>query len=153
MTIPGLVLVALAAGSLPAHATLGGDLSSVAADQSVMHAQASEVASAAYTDHVLRLPDGIIVHEFVNASGQVFQVTWSGRGHRPNMNQLLGAHVVRMQAPDHRSGPMSRHAEVERADVVIHSAVRARFFTGSAHIPALIPSTLSGPVAVAADGG
>ena len=144
----GLLTLALAGASPAAQATLGGDTASVDADQAAFHAQASVVTATGYTDHVLRLPDGLVVHELVNAGGHVFQVTWSGRGHRPDMVRLLGAYAPRMATPDRPTGPMSRHADVVRPEIEIHSAVHARFFSGSAHVPGLSPSELSGPVAV-----
>ena len=65
--------------SLPAQAALGQNVSTVGNDQVLMHATAHSASSqAAYTVHLLTLPSGTVVREYVAPSGTVFGVAWAG---------------------------------------------------------------------------
>jgi hypothetical protein len=143
--------LAIMATSLSAQATLGGDGASVLADQSAMHATMTAKTEAAYTDYALTLPNGIVVHEFVNPSSHVFEVTWYGKDHRPDMSQILGSYVSRFQGQGKVSRPTSRRADRVESDLEIHSAVRNRVFSGTAHVPALLPENMSTPIRVPAE--
>ncbi|WP_165795002.1 DUF2844 domain-containing protein [Solimicrobium silvestre] len=146
------ISLAMLAISFSAHATLGEQAASVTADQSALHATMTATVGTSYTDYALTLPKGLVVHELVNPAGRVFEVTWSGRGQRPDMAQLLGTYVTRFtrqtQAGQVTGKPTDRHMDRVESDLVIHSAVRNRFFSGTAHIPGMIPDTMSGPVKV-----
>jgi hypothetical protein len=87
-----LAIAAVALASLPAFATLGGNSASVVADQKAFQATMKTSEQSGYTDYSLTLANGIIVHEFVNSANQVFEVTWNGKGMRPDMKQLLGSY-------------------------------------------------------------
>ncbi len=134
--------------SLSAHATLGGNAASVVKDQSALGATVTTTARNGYTDYALSLPRSGVVHEFVNQAGRVFEITWSKRGSRPNMNQLLGDYATRFSGKKNGGAPTSRHADRVESDFELHSKVVNRYFSGTAHIPGLIPVTLSGPVAL-----
>jgi hypothetical protein len=67
------------------------------------------------------------------------------------MYQLLGGYAERMAVPANAVRPMARHSDIVFPDLVIHSAVHARFFSGSAHLPTMIPKSLSGPIPVPVD--
>ena len=133
-----------------AQAALGGDAASVAADQAAWGASLAVSAASGYTDYVLQLPRGLVVHEFVNASGLVFEVTWSGKGHRPDMARLLGAWQGRMVATAGGARATARRVDLVASDLVIHSALHSRWFSGTAHLPAQLPASLTGPLAVPA---
>ena len=62
--LTGIALVTLGL-CLPAFAALGGDLSSVQADQAHMKASLKTTIGQAYTVHEIKSPMGTIVHEFV----------------------------------------------------------------------------------------
>lgn len=159
--VAGLVLSAS-----PAFAALGGDAESVAADAAAWHATTTQSIVDGYTDNRLVLPRGLVVHEFVNGAGRVFEVTWSGKGGRPDMSRLLGAYADRWvesgtsasaassasasaSASARRGpGPIARHAERADADFALHSAVHNRYFTGSAHVPSQLPAALHVPLPV-----
>jgi hypothetical protein len=143
----GLILASIAL-SFSAHATLGGDGASVTADQTALHATVKITPEANYTDYALTQPDGVVVHEFVNTASHVFEVTWRGLGHRPDMEQILGQYAERFHGQSKVSRPMNRHADRVESDLEIHSAVRNRYFTGTAHIPGLLPESLSTAVRV-----
>ena len=137
--------------SLPAFATLGGNSATVLADQAAFGASLAKNTTAGYTDYTLTLPSGIIVHEFVNATDQVFEVTWNGKGTRPDMKQLLGPYFNQTITAPKKGHPTLRRADIAGSNVEIHSAVVNRVFSGTAHIPSKIPSTLNGPVNVPND--
>jgi hypothetical protein len=134
--------------SQSAFAALGGDVASITADQKAMDATLTSNTESAYVDYVLMLKNGIVVHEFVSA-GQVFQVTWSGKGAKPDMNQLLGKYASSYPGNDGSAhSPTERNSRVERSDFVMHSSVQNRFFSGSAHVPDLLPVGMQAPLNV-----
>jgi hypothetical protein len=141
---------AVALAPVCAQAALGGDAASVAADQSAWGAGLAVATAPGYTDYALQLPRGLVVHEFVNAAGLVFEVTWSGKGHRPDMARLLGAWQGRMVAMAGGARATARRADLVASDLVIHSALHSRWFSGTAHLPAQLPASLAGPLAVPA---
>jgi len=132
--------------SFSAHAALGGNSDSVRRDQIVLRANLTVTEMNGYKDFGLALPTGGSVHEFVSPSGRVFEITWSKKGSRPDMNQLLGEYIERFSGQVNGGGPTSRHADRIDADFVLHSKVLNRYFSGTAHIPSLIPNSLHGPV-------
>jgi len=146
--VAGLAIMAM---PLSASATLGGDGASVLADQSALHATMTIKAEAGYTDYALTQPNGVVVHEFVNPSSHVFEVTWSGMGRRPDMEQILGTYATRFHGTAKVSRPVSRRADRVEDDLVVHSAVRNRYFSGTAHVPALLPEHMSAPIRVPAE--
>ncbi|HXA48311.1 MAG TPA: DUF2844 domain-containing protein [Burkholderiaceae bacterium] len=154
-----LAFAAVAFVSLPAFATLGGNSVSVTADQTALQASMSKSEKTGYTDYALTLANGIIVHEFVNSANQVFEVTWNGKGMRPDMKQILGSYFSRFgtnanatqSAQKNEQRPTTRHVERVGANFEMHSAVHNRLFSGTAHIPSMIPTSLSGPLSVPAE--
>lgn len=147
-----LAWLALACYGAPAWAALGGDRASVEADQAALSATLATHAEQGYTDYALSLPSGVVVHEFVNGNGQVFEVTWNGKGVRPDMRQILGGYFDRLQGSNANASasrsPLARRADHVSADVEFHSVVRNRWFSGTAHLPAQLPSSLSQALAV-----
>ncbi len=147
-----MVLVAMSISSVSAYATLGGDSSSVNADQSALGAAITTQADKNYADNILMLPDGSVVHELVNGSGKVFEITWNSRAHRPDMEQLLGSYVSRFNGTGkHHHNPTAHQAKRADADLVIVSNRVHRQFSGVAYLPALLPDNTTGPVSVASE--
>jgi hypothetical protein len=140
------ICIALMFTSLSANAALGSNVASVLKDQTALGATVKMTTHDGYTDYALTLPNGGFVHEFVSPSGLVFEITWSKRGSRPDMNQLLGDYVSHFSGKTNGGTPTSRHADRVDSDFELHSKVVNRYFSGTAHIPTLIPATLSGPV-------
>jgi Protein of unknown function (DUF2844) len=148
LSVSLLFALALLVNIPPAFATLGEGVASVAADQQALHADLSIDKTDAYTDYVLQLPQDLTVHEFVNTAGVVFEVTWSGKGRRPDMHQLLGSYFEYLNAPVDHARSRSRKVEVTAAQIVIHSEAYARFFKGAAYLPTRLPASFSGPISV-----
>ena len=131
--------ILLLALSLRAFAGLGGDESSIQADQAQMHASRRTTAAAAYTVHELQAPTGHLVREYVSPSGTVFGVAWQGPT-KPDLRQLLGSHFDELK-------PAAPAARVRRGPVVIHQpglvfemGGHVRAFAGRAYIPEQVPA-------------
>jgi len=127
----------------PSWAVLGGDVSSIQVDQTRMRAQReSRAAVREGTVHELRMPDGSSIRQFVNANGIVYAVAWSTRL-KPDFAQMLGRHAADFEAgvaAVSRSPGLTRSAEVDRGDLVVHSSGRPGAFVGQAWLKSLLPS-------------
>ena len=138
-----LALVALLPVT-PAFAELGGRAETVQADQMRMRAGLRQVTMATHVRHELALPNGATVHEYTNASGQVFAIRWSGPG-KPDLRSLLGSHFAELQAADasqsSRFGRLMRRPLIlDNPDLKIESSGHMGYFRGLAWLPALLPA-------------
>lgn len=93
--------------------------------------------AARYTIVQHPLDSGTTVQEFVDGSGVVFAVSWSGP-FLPDLKELLGTHFDAMAA----QGPGAQHARLalKTADAVIVSTGRMGAFEGRAWLPARLPA-------------
>jgi Protein of unknown function (DUF2844) len=129
--------------SLPvvAFAALGGDESSVQADQAQMHASLRTTHNAAYTLHELQAADGHVVREYVSPSGSVFGLAWQGPS-KPDLQQLLGTHFDEyMQAAQAALAKRRGHGPlvVNLPGMVVVSGGHMRAFSGRAYLPQMLP--------------
>lgn len=122
-----------------AWATLGGmgsdkATAALSGTESVITPSAGKTyAVHAYTDR-----SGVNVKEYVSATGVVFAVTWKGPT-LPDMKHLLGVYFERYA--DALSRQQNRkYASVVQAQLVFTSTGGARFFTGYAYDPRLMPT-------------
>jgi len=67
---------------------------------------------------------------------------------RPDMKQILGNYFQHFGVQEKERRPLSRHADRIGTNFAFHSEVHNRWFSGTAHVPSMMPSTLSGPLAV-----
>lgn len=129
-----------------AQAELGGTASSVAADQRQMSARRSSFSRAGYTLHELTRPNGGAVHEFANAGGMVFAVTWSGPG-KPDLRSLLGRYFSAFQANSlataRRMHGLRQPPRTAPADLQIQVGGHMGWFHGVAFVPSLAPPGFS----------
>jgi Protein of unknown function (DUF2844) len=124
--------------ALPAQATLGQDVVTVDRDQARMHASAHVVTThAAYTVHLLRLPSGTAVREYVAPGGIVFGVAWEGPT-LPDLKATLGLAFDQYVAVSatRRTSP----ATVSNSHLVIVSGGHLRAFAGHAYVPQAVPA-------------
>src|SRR5664279_5261552 len=121
-----------------AQATLGEDADSVAADQFRLHAKLQVVQKEKHAIHELQVPAGGNIRQFVNESGKVFAVSWSG-GWRPNLRDLMGKHYERYlaAAKERRMGRGPVRIEIPGLVVVMGGHQRA--FFGHAYLTDLVP--------------
>jgi hypothetical protein len=134
------VVVALSLGaSHEAHATLGGDLGSIAADEHVLTATRAVQKLASGERHDLALPSGTIVHEYVS-NGVVFAITWQGPA-VPDLQTLLGAYFA--QLASHVASGSHHSMRFVGNDFVMRSMGHGRSHSGRAWVPSLVPSGLN----------
>ena len=142
----GLVALAVLVMLLaqPLFAALGGDRASVDNDRIHLEASLRIVPYAGYSVHQLRAANGIIVREYISASGTVFGVAWEGPWF-PDMRQLLGSYFEEYeQALRPASGTRGVRGpiQVELPDLVVHAGGHPRAFFGQAYIPEKLPKTV-----------
>lgn len=126
--------------SAPSFAALGGDVSSVLADQSQMKAQRRVTRMTAYSIHELQSQTGTTVREFVSPEGKVFGVAWQGQS-LPNFQQVLGSYYDQFiqNAPRQRKhGPVT----IQTPGLVLQSGGHMRALTGRAYVPEMVPSSV-----------
>src|SRR3954447_6825055 len=129
-----LVLLSFSASGF---AALGGDVSSVQADQAHMRAQRRVTQTPTYSLHEMQAQSGTVVREFVSPQGKVFGVTWHGSS-VPDLQQLLGSYYAEFihAAPVRRShGPVS----IQTPNFIIQSGGHQRALAGRAYIPEMLP--------------
>jgi hypothetical protein len=78
-----------------AHATLGGDVVSIAVNHQHLGGEQRVLKLASGERHELQLPSGIVVHQYVSSTGAVYAVAWSGP-RMPDLRELLGAYFPKM---------------------------------------------------------
>lgn len=140
-----LAVAALAALflSAPAFAVLGGDAATVQADSARMKADAHRVnRDDRYTVHIITLPSGTRVREYVSPQGKVFGVAWQGPV-RPDLQQLMGSYF-----DDYAQGVRSKRTRrqatrIEERDLVVTMGGHARALTGRAYVKSLLPQDVA----------
>jgi hypothetical protein len=125
--VAGIAFLALVL-PFPAPASLGGDITTVQADQMRMHE--------------IQAPNGVAVREFVSPAGKVFGVAWQGTTH-PDLRQVLGTYfdqfrqavqTERSRHPGH--GPLS----IQTPGLVVQLGGHMRAFAGRAYVPQMMPT-------------
>jgi hypothetical protein len=100
-------------------------------------------ASSAYTENVVTLDSGTVVHEFVaTATNLVFKVTWSGP-RLPNFQDILGSYSARYLTPSATSNVKLRglgHSGLSASDLVVQSFGRLGHFYGYAYLSSAVPA-------------
>jgi hypothetical protein len=130
----------------PASAALGGDVSSVQADQARMQAAVTPVASSPdFNIHEMRAATGVTVREYVSPAGTVFAVSWEGPS-MPDLKQLLGDYFATYMdaaqaARKKRNGRAPLH--IETSTLVVEQGGHPRAFTGRAYVPQLMPARVA----------
>lgn len=122
-----------------ASAALGEHEASVQADAQAAHGSIKMQDRGTYHMQEILMPSGTKVHEFINAGGQVFAVTWQGPT-MPNLRQTLGKYFDDYVAAEQIKHPVRRHIEIHRDDLVVESAGHMRAFSGRAYLPQAVPS-------------
>jgi hypothetical protein len=143
--LPALTLAfALASLSLPLplSASLGGDVSSVQADQAKLQASLQTTSKDRYDVHEMRAPNNVVVREFVSPAGKVFGVAWQGPT-RPDLQQLLGPYFETfMQAAKSQKAHHVGHNPllIQTPGLVVQLSGHTRAFFGKAYLPQQIPA-------------
>jgi hypothetical protein len=141
-TVASMTLVALGL-SVPASASLGGDLSSVQTDQARMRGAVIRIANGnTYTVHEMRAASGTTVREFVSQAGTVFAVAWQGPS-IPDLRQVLGMYFApyaqaALAAQRKRAGHGPQ--KIEENGLVVEQGGHPRAFAGRAYVTQFVPA-------------
>ena len=134
-------LFALLLLPFPALASLGGDVTTVQADQAKMQGSLRTSSNNAYTLHEIQSSTGVAVKEYVSTSGKVFAVTWQGPFH-PDLRQLLGTYFDQFEqaeqaqrAQRHGHGPLL----IQLPGLVVVMGGHMNSLIGRAYIPQGMP--------------
>lgn len=127
-----------------AIAALGAHASTINSEKAQARAQVQSFKMPDHMRYELVLPNGGSVHEFANAAGDIFAVTWSGPG-KPDLRTLLGGHFGRLQEASGvgRARMLRQPAQVNRADIQIQTGGHMGYFWGVAYLPSLAPAGFS----------
>jgi Protein of unknown function (DUF2844) len=133
------LLVCLSA--LPARAALGGDVSSIDADQAQMKGSVELKQSSAYVIHQIKSSSGTTVREYVSSGGTVFAVAWNGP-FLPDLQQLLGNYFDQYSAgvKADKASYIGRHPlNVQLPGLVVQMTGHVRDYHGRAYLPSQVP--------------
>jgi hypothetical protein len=122
-----------------AHATLGGNVASVVSNQQQLGATHQVLKLAIGERHELQLPSGIVVHEYVSASGAVYAITWHGP-RKPDLRELLGPYFAQLAQRSSQAKLGHHHMLLEGSDLVIQSNGHRGTSSGRAWVPSLVPA-------------
>ena len=131
--------------TVPAFATLGGDVSSVELDRARMNATVTITEANGYSVHEIKDSHGSIVREYVSSDGRVFGIAWQGPFF-PDMRQLLGTYFQQYLAgvkAQHDAGPGRRPLNIQQPSLVVYNAGHMRSFHGRAYDPGLLPEGIT----------
>jgi len=134
--LAALLASGLSAGA--AHARLGEDASSVAADQLRWQAKVQVVQKPGHAVHDMQMPAGASIRQFVSDAGKVFAVSWSG-GWRPDLRDLMGPHYDRYVAAARQQRRGRGPLRVELPGLVVVMGGHPRAFFGHAYLTDLVP--------------
>jgi hypothetical protein len=137
LRLAGLTTLLLVSG-LFARAELGGNVSSVQADEVRLQGTRQVTEANGFTVHEISTPVGATVREYVSPGGSVFGISWEGPW-LPDMRQLLGAYYEQyaqaVQKKTVRRGPLL----IEEPGLVVEMGGHARSFFGRAYLPQAMP--------------
>ncbi len=138
-----LAAVAGLAVAPAAHAGLGEGVASVARDHATLHAQvANVVPMQAYDLHEMTSRDGSRVREYVTRAGTVFAVTFNTRT-MPDLKALLGDRYAEYVAVTNARRTNHKVFAISTPSLVLQIVKLPRGFSGSAHVPTLLPEGFS----------
>ena len=129
----------LALCSVQAQAHLAGDIGSIASEQTLWNATQTFSTASGYALYTLTTPQGVVVREYVNATGLVFAVGWDGPL-PPDVQTLLGSYYpLYAQALARKA----RTVSIQQNGVVIESGGMMRAFFGRAYLSDQLPLGVS----------
>lgn len=139
-----MVAMTTLATAFPAWAALGGDISSIQADQLQMRGSRRAIVAQSYTVHEIQAANGTVVREYASPDGIVFAVAWHGPW-MPDLRQILGSYFEQYSqaVQSQRNGRLVRRAVViQEPGLIVQSGGHPRSFAGKAYIPAMLPTNL-----------
>jgi hypothetical protein len=140
--VPRLLILAVSFVCTPAaHAALGGDAASIAADAAQLRGVEQQSMGPSFGMVAITTDNGILVHEFVDDSGLVFAVNWSGPA-VPDLRGLLGSYFASYASVLSGLPNPGRQRAIHAitADLVVVCGGHLRAYTGLAYLPARVPA-------------
>ncbi|HZW93777.1 MAG TPA: DUF2844 domain-containing protein [Candidatus Eremiobacteraceae bacterium] len=143
----GLLMAAvILATAFPARAALGGDASTIQADQVHMQGSRRAIAAESYTVHEIQGASGTVVREYFSSPGIVFAVSWHGPW-QPDMRQILGSYfepyAQAVQSQRNITSRLGRRPVViNQPGLIVQSGGHPRSFVGKAYIPDMLPANV-----------
>ena len=127
--------------SVQAFAALGGDVSSVQADQVHMNASLRTMQRSGYVKHELHSLGGMIVREFASTDGRIFAVSWNGPS-PPDLRQLLGSHFDDFQQAAEAQKGRGPHGPlfIQQNGLVVQTGGHMRSYAGHAYLTDQVPA-------------
>jgi hypothetical protein len=122
-----------------AHATLGGDVVSIAANEEHLNGVRHVLKLASGERHDLELPSGIVVHQYVAPGGAVYAITWRGP-RMPDLRELLGPYFEQLARRDLRPWNGHHRVNLVGSDLMVRSSGHRGSFAGRAWVPSLVPA-------------
>jgi hypothetical protein len=141
----GVLILVLATG-LPAWASLGGDATSIQADQIHLQGTRTTKPAESYTVHEIQSATGTVVREYVSPQGKVFAIAWHGPW-LPDLRKLLGGYFEQYRAAvQSRSGTrmVRKPVVIDQPGLVVQIGGHVRAFAGRAYVPGMLPSGVRG---------
>ena len=137
-------VVAVVGLSMPAMASLGGNVGSIQADTAHMSASVNKSEENNYEVHELQSPTGTVENEYLSSSGTVFAVTWHGP-FMPDMQQILGSYFQQYSAAlSSQSRQYGRRPlDIRQPGLVVQTGGHMRAHWGRVYVPALLPDGVS----------
>ena len=133
------ILLGLLLASRLALAALSDQPADATTAVPVQKTAATTSAGVPYTDISRTLRNKTLVHEFADAGGTVFAVSWSGP-FKPDLKQLLGRHFDEFQKGAGRRRGDHSHLRLDTSDMVVVSTGHMGAFEGRAWLPAQLPA-------------
>lgn len=143
----GLLMAAVTlATAFPASAALGGDASTIQADQVHMQGSRRIIPADSYTVHEIQGLTGTVVREYFSSQGIVFAVSWHGPW-QPDMRQILGSYfepyAQAVQSQRNAASRLGRRpVMIEQPGLMVQSGGHPRSFAGKAYIPDMLPANV-----------
>jgi hypothetical protein len=145
-----LAICAMTVASIPAHAGLGGDASSIDSDAAAMRGTMSQPSTSAesaettssYSVRSFVSANGATVREYSAPSGPVFGVAWEGR-RPPDLSVLLGSYYseyTSAAATTPRRHSNLHHAVIKGPNSVVVMSGHMGHLVGRAYVPNLAPA-------------
>lgn len=143
LAVAAAAVLTLSVAPRSAWASLGGDETTVQADQNRMAATLRTTSRDLYTINEMRAPNNVVVREFVSPAGKVFGVAWQGPS-RPDLSQVLGAYFETFTKAQQKMGRTGRGPlNIQQPGLVVQMAGHARNFVGQAYVPQMLPAGVS----------
>ena len=125
-----------------ASASLGGDVTTVQADQVRMKGTLRKTPTNAYTVQEIKTSTGTVVREYLSPAGKIFAIVWQGP-FLPDLRQLFGPHFKHFSQSvknlKSKSPRIRGRLLIREPGLVVQTGGHMRAYFGSAYIPELVP--------------